>query len=832
MRRVLLLSSCLGLVAGIAHAQTNAANPGALTPSQPAPAPDAGSPERDADIVVTARRQRETLQDVPASVSVFTEKTLLNAGVINTADVVQLTPGVTIVTGTAEVGDTQINIRGLNGARDAEPSVALVVDGIVKTNTAALNQEQGDVTQFEVLKGPQGALYGRNAAAGAVVVTTRKAGDHLEGRARVSYAEDNSVNAFASLSGPLTNRIGLLVSGDYRRTDGQYAIVSPTDSNGKYVDRSDSFNVQARLTGQLTDKLSFDAKGRYGEVKAGAIVFNAVFALPAFAQFLNNPDFFQDVNAHKFVFNPNIVPYNKQDTTEASLKLDYDLGGATLTGWAAYSKIDQDFSADGTSAGFGFFNQDATCRATTAAETASGFKLPSPTFLGGTPEGSVVGAYSPTACDGTQYQLRNQEDVSGEIRLASNGHGRFRWQVGGYALGLNREVGVNLGIDRGFGVIRQLYTSDPRNPTEQLLSDRFRTCVLAVFGSADFDLLDTLTLSAAARYDNEERKVYNRVPVDARTIYVDYNGPPFTGGAPLNPGLLSGPIAPKQQTFDQVEPKVSLAWKPTREFTLFADYGRGFKSGGFNNQGSQATLDLNFNQTIGANLTIPDVFKKETSDAFEGGFKASMAGGRLNIEGAGYYTKVQNLQFFEFFVGTFGLLRVVSNIDKVDIWGGELSANFRPVKGWTLFASGNVLGSEIRANRARPDTVGNKSPYTSDYTFNGGTQIDIPMTDALNLLFRVDARLTGPTWFSTVQAQPRPTLFGVPGDFSRTQRKEFATINLRVGVETRGIQLVAFATNLFDERYLEEVIPAPEFGGSFISPGTKRRFGVEASYRF
>ena len=158
MRRALLLGSCLGLWTGIAAAQTSAGNSGPLTPAQPAPAPDAGSPQADSEIVVTARRQRETLQDVPASVSVFTEKTLLNAGVINTADVVQLTPGVTIVTGTAEVGDTQINIRGLNGARDAEPSVALVVDGIVKTNTAALNQEQGDVTQFEVLKGPQGAL--------------------------------------------------------------------------------------------------------------------------------------------------------------------------------------------------------------------------------------------------------------------------------------------------------------------------------------------------------------------------------------------------------------------------------------------------------------------------------------------------------------------------------------------------------------------------------------------------------------------------------------------------------------------------------------------------
>ena len=96
----------------------------------------------------------------------ITAAALQNTGANKADDFAQLTPGVTIVTGTAEAGDTQINIRGINGARDAESSVALVVDGILKTNTAQLNQPQGTLTQVEVLKGPQGALYGRNAAAG------------------------------------------------------------------------------------------------------------------------------------------------------------------------------------------------------------------------------------------------------------------------------------------------------------------------------------------------------------------------------------------------------------------------------------------------------------------------------------------------------------------------------------------------------------------------------------------------------------------------------------------------------------------------------------------
>jgi iron complex outermembrane receptor protein len=117
-------------------------------------AAEGSSTPADGEITVTARRQNERLIDVPASVSVLSAETLANTGAKVAAEFVQLTPGVTIVTGNVEAADTQINIRGMNGARDAESYVALVVDGILKTNTSSLNQDQGALTQVEVLKGP------------------------------------------------------------------------------------------------------------------------------------------------------------------------------------------------------------------------------------------------------------------------------------------------------------------------------------------------------------------------------------------------------------------------------------------------------------------------------------------------------------------------------------------------------------------------------------------------------------------------------------------------------------------------------------------------------
>ena len=125
------------------------------------------------EVVVTARARAESLQDVPATVTAFTEGQIENMGVQRAEDFVFMTPGVTFVN-TVEVGDSQLSIRGINGARDAEANFAFIVDGVLYTNPSAFNREYPDLAQIEVLKGPQGALYGRSAAAGAVIMSTKR----------------------------------------------------------------------------------------------------------------------------------------------------------------------------------------------------------------------------------------------------------------------------------------------------------------------------------------------------------------------------------------------------------------------------------------------------------------------------------------------------------------------------------------------------------------------------------------------------------------------------------------------------------------------------------
>lgn len=805
-------------------------------------------------VTTTARGRAEAVKDVPASIAVISREDIEAQGIERVEDFINLVPGVTIVDA-AEVGDTQINIRGINGARDAENSIALVIDGVLMTNPAAVNREYTNLQQIEIVKGPQGALYGRNAAAGAIIITTQQPGEEFGAAFKGSVAEDDTYMLVGSLSGPIGNSIGWSVGADYRMTDGYYKDVFT--GRDDETDSYEGYNVDGRLVWDVTEKWTIDAKARYGEVEANSITFNSVFQLPAFEGLI--PEFNENVNDHPFQFNSNIISANDQEAIELSVRSTTDLDWADLTAWGLYSDIDNSLSADGTSGAFGFFFQDQLCRDTTAA--LENFPLNSPQFLGAVPEfpNSVYGAYTPTTCDGTQYQERNQRDYSFEIRLASKTDQRFRWSGGFYYLNIDREVGVNTGVDTGTGVVESLYianngvaTGAPgavNNPTEQLVHDQFDSDVYAVFGQVAYDITDSLEAAFALRYDREEREARSLVPTvaDGATSQfitcADPGQPPnaaFTD--PINPGLCSGPFTPRSRDFDEWQPKASLTWDILPELTAYTSLGVGFKSGGFNNQGSAATVDKYINSVPGINfgagafseVGVTDEYRKETSTSFELGVKSSI-GRNLQWEAALYHVEVDDMQFFEFIVGPFGLLRVVENVDEVTMDGLEATITWSATEWLNVFAGGNWIDSEIDENAARPDTVGNESPYTPEWTFNVGGDVLFPITSNLNLIGSVDISGVGETWFHVVQDQERPTgLVGgfTNGNYTITERDAYWLINARAGVGGENWSVVLFGRNIGDEKYLEEALTAPEFGGTFTHPGTRSRYGIEGTYRF
>ena len=785
------------------------------------------------EIVVTARRAEESLQDVPAAVTVLTESNLDTAGINEFERVVALTPGVTIVTNTAEVGDTQVNIRGVNGARDAENNIALVVDGILKTNTAQIAQIHGKLTQAEILKGPQGAYYGRNAAAGAVVLSTVKPGDEFFGDVKVTAGEENLLTGTVIAGGPLTENSGFSVFADYKDFDGFYRNTSPVaNARGATVDAQESLTLGGRIIVEPSETSEIDMKIRYADFEGSALSFNPVFHLPGFAAALGDPNFDEDVNSHNYDFIGNIEPESTQETKEFSIKGSWDFETMNVTAWALYSDVDQAWIADSTAATFYRFELTEACRSSVSALVEQGYQLPSPQVLVEQPFASVYGPFGPTTCDGTQYQARAQEDISAELRLSSLSDGPMSWSVGAYYLTLERDTSVSIAMDTGLDPILNPYNPpDSANPTSLMFADAFDTEVMAIFGSIDYDVSENLQLSLALRYDREERDVSSRVPnVDD----------PITGG-PINPGLPAdgSSIPDASETFDEWQPKISAAWTATPDWTLFANWGVGFKAGGFNNQGSAAVLEQNFNIPLGSGLNIGDTYDQETSSAFEAGIKGQLFDGSTNVELAAYYTDVEDMQFFEFFTGPFGLLRVVSNIDEVEIYGIEGSFYSSLGGGFDVFGSFAINESEINKNSSRPGTEGNESPYTARYTVNLGALWQGEVADGLNLTARADYRLTGPTWFHTVQENQVRTTFDLffPGlgtaDYSKTQRDAYGTLDLRVELSgAAGWRVALFGSNVLDEDVLAEVIPSAEFGGSFVAPGARRLLGVEVGYSF
>ena len=814
------------------------------------------------EIVVSARKRAENLQEVPIAVTAFTEAQIKSAGIQRPADFISLMPNVTMVD-SANVGDTQVSIRGIVSTRDAESTFAYVVDGVLVTNPNGFNEELMDVSQIEVLKGPQGALYGRNAVAGAIIVTTNRPDEEFEGEVKVGTGNNGSKNASLTLSGGIAEGVLGRISVSQRETDGHYSNALTGASS---VDFLEDTTVRGRVIWDVNEELSLDFRGGMSEVSGGAINFNAVFAIPAFAAGFG-PTFFKDVNEHEFIFSNNVPGENEQETTEFSVKADWDPDGVDVTAVLSYSDLEEYLLSDGTSATFYGYELTDACQTDRATlnNTPAGlggadrsdlfgdFFGPFGVFPGNggaAPDFTgIYGPYTPTACDGYQYQERNQSDTSLEIRLTSDDDSDISWIAGVYAAEIEREVVVAYGADTGNGFLRQGYVAPTGpNPTDLMFSDQFDTSVVAIFGQLEFDISEDMEIAVAGRYDREERDVSNQVPNEAGS------GLNINSSGSINPAFAGNPngIPNRSATFSQFQPKVTWSWNAAEDLNVYASWGVGFRSGGFNSIGSEALLDLWYGDTcpvfvpscgspgvaVDANLGVSDEYKKEVSTSFELGSKMEFFDSRLRVNVAAFKTEVEDNQFFEFFAGPFGLMRVVTTIDELEIQGFEMDFNAVVTENLSLFGGAGFLDSEIIQNDHRPLSEGNEAPQAPDRTYNLGAQFEMAVSDGVEMTARLDWQYVGEMAFHTLQGEATPTIWQVfngPGltqDMSKAKRDAYDTLNARISFDAENWGVTIWGRNVTDEKYLEEIIPAPEFGGSFIHPGAKDSYGIDFNYRF
>jgi iron complex outermembrane receptor protein len=652
------------------------------------------------EIVVTARGRDEKLQDVPVAVSAFSAKAIEDRKIVGAADFLSATPNISINQSQSS-GISFITVRGVSQVRNGESPVSVVIDGVQQVTSRQLTQDLFDLERIEVLRGPQGALYGRNAIGGAIVITTKRPSEELEGSASLGYGEGQDWRMRASVSGPLAGEnLRFRLAGSYRNLDGYYSNVHLN----KKVDGTEDLNLRGQLFAQLGDNFTADVKAQYGRTVGGSLNFQfqpTLFdaARPCFAD-PANPFGGPAPDANRVVrsFCATNLGYNERTTSQFSLKLQYDAGFATITNVTSYDRVKEYSDGD--------------------------------QFLY-TASVDLFGIF-----DGTQTQFEDVKAWSNELRITSPSNQPFRWMVGGYYLDTQRFISSTTGDDNNQGIVRiyraPQFTSTV-NPTLSFFADDNHNKAWALFGNVSYDVTDKLELSFAGRYDKDNRQ---------QSVL-----PNQTGALPVGCSAVNPTACIKRNSYDLFQPKVSFRYKLADNFNLFGSWGIGFRSGQFNQSGTAAAA------LAGGINGVSDVVKQEEAETFELGFKTDLFDRRLRLNGTVYTTKDKNPLYFVF-IGAIGA-QVLVNIDQARSTGFELEAQAKIADGLDLFANYGYTHSRIQKYAVNPLLVGNVAPYVPKDTWSAGMQYRTKLSDNLGVFARADIEHHGKQYWDPENSTAR-----------------------------------------------------------------------------
>jgi iron complex outermembrane receptor protein len=825
MRKTFLMSSAalLALSATAAWGQTDA--PAAA--DQSAATPEAEAAADRGEIVVTGLKRDQAFVDVPVAVQVFSSELITQAGIQRPQDFLALTPNVTFQSSN-HAGEFFVNIRGQTSVRQSEGAVAFVIDGVQLATQNEFNGELFDIEQIEVLKGPQSAIYGRLASAGAIIITTKAPTDTFEGQVFASYGNFNSARMNASISGPIIpGKLRFRASVAMNDSDGPFTNIN----TGEKVMRANEKLARLRFIWEPTETTTVDFRLNGSQLRGGAIAFNAQVVGATQGGVLTTQI---DTNDTSLPYTSDVQGLNRQNKYSTSLKIDHDFGGPVLTSVTSFNRIVDNYQAKNYP--YGAWNFGGNSFVSDAL--SPGLNL------------DILAAFG----DNTQkFRIRNKAFIQ-ELRLTSSGENRLRWQVGAFFLsgernftteqGLNGRLprdasgafippftiaGTNIGapvapvtrnIIGGGSILPTLGIDGPdtNNPTLNYDRNNYRTTNYAVFGNAQFDITDALEVQVALRYDVEKRRIRTQTPNIAN---------PFFGVAPGAPAATynlcvattgrSADACRESRTFKEVQPKASLIYKfPNNAGSVFLNYGRGFKSGGFNPIGTRATLLVGL-----PNILVQDAYDAETANSFEAGFKSVFFDNVVSLNGSVFYTKARNTQQFEFFPT--GGIQAISQIKKNRIWGVEFDLTVKPTRNLTLFGGFGYIDTKITdidstdpADRAA--IIGNQIPFAAEYNGTAGIQLNQPIRDDLELVARAEYNRTGPVWYDQRNSP-------------NTRREPIDIVNARLGLTKGPWELSLWSRNLFNKKYnADAVVILPVAHAVFRA--FPRTYGLEGRVRF
>ena len=772
-----LLSAGMAAFATPAFAQdTNAA--AAQTP----PA-DQTAQNGEQTIVVTAQGRRQILQDVPLAVTAVNAESMQNSGANDIRQLNQLAPSL-LVSSTGTEANGSARIRGVGTVGDnpgLESSVAVFVDGVYRSRSGVGLNELGEVERIEVLRGPQGTLFGRNASAGLIHIITRRPEFDFGGNVELSYGNFNQVRAAGRITGPITTTLAASLDAVYVRRDGFYNVVSPAGGTEGDVNDRNRFFTRAQLLFEPNDRLSVRIIGDYthrDESCCGAVYLNN--AVQPLIGLLDDPatpingangnniinvlrDLGQSLTAFSDPYSRNIYisPGRTYDGITRdwgiSGEVNYDLGGANLTSITAY----RDYRS-GQPGDVDYGTVDILYRAPPGVTRE--FK----TF---TQELRLQGEALNRHLDWLigAYYANEDLDLADNLRFG-NQYGRFatcRIISGGGLAGLYSPASPSCVVPvvgpatiagatgaSGPDIVASFTLLDGLNnlgSTRDLYSQNSRNW--ALFTHNIIHITDQLDFTIGARYTNERKRLNttfgndNAVcPAIQARVVDDLSSANATAralaGALIALGCqgnstaeLNGVSIHDRRSEDEWTGTAVLSWRPVNNLLLYASWSRGYKAGGFNlDRSALKSPILPFAATPGgAQALVGNLqFDPEINTAYEVGAKYSR--GPITVDVTFFRQDFRNFQL-NTFNGTVFLVQTINGCD--NLIGGSLAdqdqsasasgSNFNAAAATTgACAAGDVTygvrsqGIEIEASiRPRRDMSLNLGMTLADTKYRG-----------------------------------------------------------------------------------------------------------------
>ena len=804
--------------------------PAALAVASPAPAQPATEPQAAAEagaddtaIVVTARRRAENIQDVPVAISVVDGATLDSKGVFNLNRLTQLQPSLQFFS--TNPRNTFINIRGIGApfglTNDGfEQGVGVYVDQVYYNRIASATLDFVDVEQIEVLRGPQGTLYGKNTTAGAINITTRAPSFEFEGRTEVSIGNLNFKQAKASVSGPLSDTLAARIS--VSATDRRGTIYNvATDT---WINSQDNVGVRAALLWKPTETFRITFSGDWN--LQDPICCGQIYARLGTTQRVASRQYPALTALFPGYQVPSTNPFDRVTDLDAdiaarnelgglSVRAEWDVGPGAITSVSAWRywdwgpKNDRDFTGlpvytkvnnptkqdqwtqelryafdtgriDAVVGGFLFYQKIRTSGVQESGPAASAWLL------------------NPSSALSKNPAVLNGVIAENDIRLDNlslAGFAKLNWKAGDR---FTVSPGVRINYDKKDGYYDSVVTGNASNGTRQLVTND--------------------------------------------TTHPYYNDPWIAAQRGLQSSQFFEPgFSAWNLSFD-----LNLSYQLSDDVLGYATYARSFKTGGINLNGVP-----NLSNGLPA-LEVAQI-KPEKVDHFELGLKSQFWDRQATLNLAAYWTEIRDFQasVISNISGSSTLRGYLANADKVRVRGVEADFSARPSDRFNAYLSGaftdhrfvrfvdapcppELAGGGTGTPAGPPSTPGANSPANCDvsgqwlpgisrWSFAWGAEGNLPAT-----LLGKDGEV-----YLGYEASYRSTFSSNASRSIYTDVRGYSLHNIRFGFRDDSLDIFGWVRNSFDQNFYESLAVTPGNTGLISAQlGDPRTFGGTISYRF